>query len=159
MQLAYSSKTFLRQCKPSLKCRYGMNWFNCFKFITGLWFPFFFRARNNVLRNWSFCWSVKFVTPLLNKSSTSFPSWLILSVNFLCWKRIGKDLRKGFNNIVIVYLGTISKISWSLVNIFHILLKDFKRPASGTFGILNIKNRYFTKGWASWNFSSGTSSG
>ena len=56
--LAYSSilVTFLRQCKPSLKCWYGMNWFNCFKFITGLWFPSFFRAKNNVLRYWSFCW-------------------------------------------------------------------------------------------------------
>ena len=62
------------------------------------------------------------MAPLLNKSSTSFPflhDCSIHEVPFL----IETDLCKDFDNISIVYPVAISKISWSFVNFFRILLK------------------------------------
>ena len=49
----------LRQNNPYImKCWYGMNWFRCFKLITGRFPPPFFPKRNLLLKDSSFKWLV-----------------------------------------------------------------------------------------------------
>ena len=124
-----------------------MNWFKCFRYITGLWLLFILVNRNNMLRSRYPSWfSTEVMTPLLNKSSTSFSivTDSICEIPFL----IGTNLSKPLDNIVIAYPVTICKTSWSLVNFSGILTKCFKRPANETFGFSTFENRFFNIGWA-----------
>ena len=70
----------LRQNKPSiLKCWYGLNWFRCFKLITGRFHPPFFPTRNTLLKNSSFKWLGLAYGSLLQMLSISTCTWYLWS--------------------------------------------------------------------------------
>ena len=136
----------LRQGNPYImKCWYGMNWFRCFKLITGRFPPPFFPKRNSLLKNSSFKWLVWHMASFCNMLSISICTWYVWSkfmwgVSWIfCWT--------GFLLKDLLHPSTSFKIFESFVSIFHVSIKCFNLPASGNIGISLAGNNFLINGW------------
>ena len=82
------SRMFRRQCKSSiLRCWSGINWFKCFKFITGRFPSSFFSMKKRLLINSPSKWfGVSAMAPLFNMFWVSFCTRI-----FSVWLKLGES--------------------------------------------------------------------
>ena len=148
----------LRQNKPSiLKCWYGMNWFRCFKLITGQFPPPFFPTRNTLLKISPFKWLVWHMAPFSNMLPISTCTCCLWS-RFI-WVISGIFCLTGFLLKGVLYPSTSSRIFQSFVSIFHVSTKCFNLPASGNFGTSHAEKIFLINGWTFSNLLVGITCG